>query len=148
MSTFVLNKKSYCFCGGKKKEKKCRVTGHLWTHEKKLPPRLFVWLRATAGENRNKAVIAHDKPQAVKPVMERLWIYATISHNCAKEFPFPLKNLLFGSVSLNWWQKKPECPWQRLNIDPQGWNRLCYPDYYGSLWLSLCFKVGWQFTLI
>lgn len=83
----------------KKKKKNCSATGRLWTHEKKLPPLLFVWLRAMAGENGSKASIAHDKPQAVKPVMKRLWIYATISHNCTEAFPSLLKNLLCWTIS-------------------------------------------------
>lgn len=92
MSTFACNKKVLLFHSKKKKKKrKCSATSHLWTHEKKLPPLLFVWLRATAGENRNKAAIAHDKFQAVKPLMKQLWIYATISHNCAEEFLTLLK---------------------------------------------------------
>lgn len=114
----------------RKRKSNCSATGHLWAHEKKLPTCLFVWLRAMAGENRNKVPIAHNKPQAVKPLMKRLWIYSTISQNCGEEF-----QLLFDELAL--WltskknkqlQKKLWCPWRSLDIDSQ--RRKGYLPFY------------------
>lgn len=95
-------------------------------------------IESNRGENKNKAAIAHDKPQAVRLVAKHLWIYGTISHNW--EFPFLRKNLLFGSCSLNNLQTQPGRPWHDLDIDPQRRNRLFVQQTLLFLSLKLYFR--------
>lgn len=49
----------------------------------------------------------------------RLWIHATISHNCTEAFPFLLKNL-FASQTIS---RRNHGALDSLDIDPQGQNR-------------------------